>query len=245
MTDSPTPSIEAMLSQFGATERLPLSRIQVIGGRMLHKNWNDIPHVTHNDLLDVGVLEDCRRVLNQREGVAKLTPLPMLMKALAATLSVFPRFKAALDTDGQHIIARDYCHLGFAIDTEKGLLVAVVNDCDTKSIDTIQSDIVELSEKARSKGLSAAEMAGGCFSVSSLGQIGGTSFTPIINTHQVAILGVSRLVEVPERGDDDQIVWRKKLPVSLSYDHRVINGADAGRFLAELQQQFNHMTQSV
>lgn len=216
-------------SAFGEIEQRPLSRIQKLVGSFLGRNWVAIPHVTHNDDADVTGLEARRKAHNERGGV-KLTAVPILVKALADALAVFPQFNASLDPASGMLTLKKYLHVGVAVDTPGGLLVPVIRDCDKKSVEEIATEIIDLSDKARTQGLSMAEMSGGCITLTSLGHIGGTSFTPIINAPEVAILGVTRARLVPVPDEDGGIVWRQMLPLSLSYDHRVINGADAARF---------------
>lgn len=220
---------EADFAAFGEVERKPLSRIQKFVASFLGRNWVAIPHVTHNDDADVTDLEARRKAL-VADGGPKLTPVPLLVKAMADALAKFPQFNASLDPASGELVLKKYVHIGVAVDTPGGLLVPVIRDCDKKSAAEISAEIVALSEKARTKGLSMAEMSGGCITLTSLGHIGGTSFSPIINAPEVAILGVTRARPVPHPAEDGGIVWRQMLPLSLSYDHRVINGADAARF---------------
>ena len=220
-------------AKFGAIEARPLSRIKKISGANLHRNWVMIPHVTNNDEADITELEALRQTLNkenEKSGV-KVTMLAFLIKAVVAALKKFPEFNASLD--GDNLILKQYYHIGFAADTPNGLVVPVIRDADKKGILDIAAETAELAKLARDGKLSPSQMQGGCFSISSLGGIGGTSFTPIINAPEVAILGVSRSAHVP--------VWNGKkfrprlmLPLSLSYDHRVIDGAAAARFNAYL-----------
>lgn len=216
-------------SMFGEVEKQPLNKIQKYVAAHLGRNWVAIPHVTHNDDADITDLETRRKAHNDVTG-ARLTIVPLLVKALAQALGAFPQFNASLDPANGELTLKKYVHVGVAVDTPNGLLVPVIRDCDTKSPGDIAAEIAELSQKARTKGLSMAEMSGGCITLTSLGHIGGTSFTPIVNAPEVAILGVTRARPVPLPGDDGSIVWRQMLPLSLSYDHRVINGADAARF---------------
>lgn len=220
---------EADFAAFGEVEKKPLSRIQKFVAAFLGRNWVAIPHVTHNDDADVTDLE-ARRKARSAEGGPKLTPVPLLVKALADALVKFPQFNASLDPASGQLILKKYVHVGVAVDTPNGLLVPVIRDCDKKSAAEIAVEITALSEKARTKGLSMAEMSGGCITLTSLGHIGGTSFTPIVNAPEVAILGVTRARPVPTPAPDGGIAWRQMLPLSLSYDHRVVNGADAARF---------------
>ncbi|MEE4383155.1 MAG: dihydrolipoyllysine-residue acetyltransferase [Pseudomonadales bacterium] len=226
----PIPAVD--FSRFGEVERQPLSRIMRTGAANLHRSWLNVPHVTQHDEVDVTELEAFRRSLKgeaEQRGT-KLTPLPFLMKAAAAALAEFPRVNGSFDPDGEHYVLKRYCHVGFAVDTPDGLLVPVVRDVDRKGIWTLAEEIADLSERARKQRLKPDEMRGGCFSISSLGAIGGTAFTPIVNAPEVAILGVSRLTRKPV-WDGEGFVPRELLPLSLSYDHRALNGAEAGRFL--------------
>jgi pyruvate dehydrogenase E2 component (dihydrolipoamide acetyltransferase) len=228
----PWPEVD--FASFGAVEIKPLSRIQKLTAGFLTRNWLAIPHVTHNDEADVTALEKLREELKGRAGQPKITPLACQIKAVVAALRAFPQFNASLDASGTQVVYKKYFHIGVAIDTPGGLLVAVIRDCDRKSVGEIAGEVAALSEKARSKGLSMAEMSGGCFTISSLGGIGGTSFTPIINAPEVAILGVCRSQWKPARAADGSLEWRLMMPLSLSYDHRLINGADAARFVRHL-----------
>lgn len=226
-TLAPWPAVD--FSEFGEVERKPLSRIQKFVAAFLGRNWVTIPHVTHNDDADITALEARRKAL-AAEGGAKLTPVPLLVKAMADALAAFPQFNTSLEPASGELIQKKYVHIGVAVDTPSGLLVPVIRDCDRKSAAEIATEILALSDKARTKGLSMAEMSGGCITLTSLGHIGGTSFTPIVNAPEVAILGITRARPVPVPGEDGGVVWRQILPLSLSYDHRVINGADAARF---------------
>jgi pyruvate dehydrogenase E2 component (dihydrolipoamide acetyltransferase) len=217
---------------FGETERVPLSRIQKLGAGYLARNWVAIPHVTHQDEADITALEVLRKRLSEESGV-KVTLLPFLIKAVAAGLERFPNFNASLDADGQSLVLKKYFHVGVAVDTPKGLIVAVLRDCDGKSVVELASEIATMTAKARDKGLPMTDMVGGCMTVSSLGHIGGTSFTPIVNAPEVAILGVTRAQWKPHR-EAEGMGWRMMLPLSLSYDHRVLNGADAARFAVHI-----------
>lgn len=229
-----------VLASYGDTEVVRLTRVQQFTVKAMSANWAAIPHVTHHDLLDVTAMETARARLNTgRDASERLSPLPFLIKASAAVLGRMERFNAAMDEGGDQILIRRYVNVGFAVDTPGGLVVPVIRGCDSASLDEISLAAKTLAEKARSRGLTLGEMSGGCFTISSLGSLGGTGFTPIINAPEVAILGVSRMVETPSRGAEGQVVWRSKLPMSLSYDHRVNNGADAGRFLAALQEELD------
>jgi pyruvate dehydrogenase E2 component (dihydrolipoamide acetyltransferase) len=224
-------------AQFGPTTLEPLSRIQRISGPRLHASWVNIPHVTQFDEADITDLEQLRASLKDRAQAAgvKLTPLAFIMRACVKALQEFPRFNAALDASGANLIVRKYLHMGFAADTPNGLVVPVVRDADRKDIYALARSLGALSEKARAGKLPPADMQGGCFTISSLGGIGGTAFTPIINAPEVAILGVSRSAMRPHY-QDGGFVPRLMLPLSLSYDHRVIDGAMAARFTTFLAQ---------
>ena len=223
----PWPQVD--FTAFGPVDVQPLPRMRKIAAGFLARNWAMIPHVTHQDDADVTRLEERRKQLNEVEPAGKLTLLPFLAKAAAIVLGEFRQFNASLDTASGTVVYKQYCHVGIAVDTPNGLLVPVVRDCDKRSVREIGSDITALSEKARTKGLPLGDMSGGCFTITSLGGIGGTYFTPIINAPEVAILGVCRARWMPQRGAGDAIDWRLMLPLSLSYDHRLINGADAAR----------------
>ena len=220
---------------FGPVETRPLSRVQRISGPRLQASWINIPHVTQFDEADITDLEALRQALKPEaaaQGV-KLTPLAFVVAACVRALQEFPGFNASLDESGQNLIFKKYFNLGFAADTPQGLMVPVIRDADRKDIYAIARDLAALSERARSGKLAAADMQGGCFTVSSLGGIGGTAFTPIINPPEVAILGVSRSVMRPV-WRDGAFVPRLMLPLSLSYDHRVIDGAAGVRFTSGL-----------
>lgn len=219
---------------FGEVERVPILRVQKLGAAYLARNWVSIPHVTHHDEADVSGLDAVRADLALRHPQVKVTPLAFLVKAAVAALRAHPKVNASLDAAAGELVLKRYFHIGIAIDTPMGLLVGVVRDCDRKGITEIASQIASLSIKAREKGLSLAEMSGGCFTISSLGGIGGTGFTPIINAPEVAILGATKSQWKPKRGPEDQMIWRFMMPLSLSYDHRVLNGADAARFVRSL-----------
>ena len=222
-------------SQFGTVELKPLSRVKRISGARLHASWVNLPHVTQFDEADITELEAARVKLKDRaaaQGV-KLTPLAFVLRAVVRVLQKFPQFNASLDASGENLVYKKYLHLGFAADTPNGLLVPVIRDADKKDIYELARALASLSEKARTGKLSGAEMQGGCFTVSSLGGIGGTAFTPIINAPELAILGVSRAAMKPVYRDGT-FLPRMMLPLSLSYDHRVIDGADGARFAAAL-----------
>jgi pyruvate dehydrogenase E2 component (dihydrolipoamide acetyltransferase) len=216
---------------FGPIERRPLSRIQKISGPRLHASWVNLPHVTQFDEADITEMEATRAKLKDEataRGI-KLTPLAFVMRACVQALQAFPHFGASLDAEAGELVMKKYVHVGFAADTPNGLVVPVVRDADRKDVFELARELATLSEKARAGKLAAAEMQGGVFTISSLGGIGGTAFTPIINAPEVAILGVSRASHRPVYVDGT-FVPRLMLPLSLSYDHRVIDGADAVRF---------------
>lgn len=231
-------------SRFGEIETQPLSRIKKISGANLHRNWVMIPHVTNNDKADITDLEEFRKLMNkehEREGV-RFTMLAFLIKAVVTTLKKFPEFNASLD--GENLVLKKYYHIGFAADTPNGLVVPVLRDADKKSIVEIAVEMNELAKSARDGKLSPSQMQGGCFTISSLGGIGGTDFTPIINAPEVAILGVSRSSIEPV-WNGKKFAPRLMLPLSLSYDHRVIDGAAAARFnahLAKLMSDFRRVS---
>jgi len=222
-------------SQFGEIEQKTFSRIKKLSGPALHRSWLHIPHVTQFDDADITDLEDFRKSL-QSEGEkrkVKLTLLAFLMKASVSALKTYPDFNASLSPDKESLILKKYFHLGFAADTPNGLVVPVVRNVDQKSLFDLAGEIGQLSQKARDGKLTPNEMQGGCFTISSLGGVGGTAFTPIINAPEVAILGVSKSQMKPV-WQKDQFVPRLILPLSLSYDHRVIDGAQAARFTTYL-----------
>ena len=234
----PMPEID--FSEFGDIEIQELTRINKLTGKFLHRNWVTVPHVTQFDEADITELEAFRKQLNeenQKEGI-RVTVLAFLMKALVSALKEFPRFNSSLDHTGENLIMKQYVNIGVAMDTPDGLVVPVIRDCDRKSLIELAQELVETSQRARNKKLSPADMQGGCISISSLGGIGGTSFTPIVNAPEVAILGVSRSsikpVYVSDGEGGGEFVPRLMLPLSLSYDHRVIDGADGARFTSYL-----------
>ena len=231
----PWPKVD--FSKFGEVEEKPLSRIQKISGANLARNWAMIPHVTQHDDADITGLEELRKQLNRENEKAgiKLTMLAFLMKASVAALQKYPQFNASLDASGETLVMKKYFHIGFAADTPNGLVVPVVRDCDKKGVIEIAQETSALAKKARDGKLGPADMSGGCFSISSLGGIGGTHFTPIVNAPEVAILGVSRS-EMKPVWDGKEFRPRLVLPLSLSYDHRVIDGAAAARFTTYLGQ---------
>ncbi len=231
----PWPKVD--FSKFGAVEEKPLSRIQKLSGANLHRNWVRIPHVTQFDEADITDLEDFRKEQNalaekKKLGV-KYTPLVFIMKAAAKALEEFPTFNSSLSEDGASLILKKYVHLGIAVDTPNGLVVPVVRDVNKKGIIELSRELQEISLKAREGKLTAADMQGGCFTISSLGGIGGTAFTPIVNAPEVAILGVSKS-DIKPKWDGKAFQPRLMVPLSVSYDHRVIDGALAARFTATL-----------
>jgi len=229
LLDGLAPWPEVDFTEFGPVETRKLTKIQKLVGAFLGRNWVAIPHVTHHDDADITDLEQRRRAHNDSGGT-KLTLVPYLVQALAQGLRAFPQFNASLVPATGSLAMKGYCNVGVAVDTPGGLLVPVLRDCDTRSLEDIADELAIVSAKARTKGLSMAEMSGGCITLTSLGHIGGTGFTPIVNAPEVAILGVTRARVVATPGPDGGTVWRQMLPLSLSYDHRVINGADAARF---------------
>lgn len=220
-------------AKYGAIESKPLSRIQKISGANLHRNWVTIPHVTQFDEADITEMEAFRKQLGAEYAKqnVKITPLAFMLKAVVAALQKFPKFNASLD--GENLVLKQYFHIGVAVDTPDGLMVPVLRDVDKKGIVQLAQELAEISAKARDKKITANDMQGGCFTISSLGGIGGTAFTPIINAPEVAILGVSRSCMKPVY-QDGQFVPRLMLPLSVSYDHRVIDGAAAARFTTYL-----------
>jgi pyruvate dehydrogenase E2 component (dihydrolipoamide acetyltransferase) len=222
-------------AKFGPVETVALSRVRRLSGPYLQASWLNLPHVTQQDEADITALEERRKALKadaERSGV-KLTPLAFIIKACSLVLKEFPDFNSSLTEDGQSLVRKGYYHIGFAADTPQGLVVPVVRDADRKDVVAIAKDLAELSEKARAGKIAATEMQGGTFTVSSLGGIGGTFFTPIVNAPEVAILGVGRAALRPV-WQDGAFVPRLMLPLSLSYDHRVIDGAVGARFATRL-----------
>ena len=236
----PIPTID--FARFGVVETLELSRIRTRGAENLHRSWLNVPHVTQHDEADVTDLEAFRGELKpeaQAKGV-KLTPLAFIVKAVTATLRMFPTFNASIDPELRHLIVKKYYHIGLAVDTPEGLIVPVLRDADQKSVFDLAKDIEALSQKALQAKLAVTDLQGASFTISSLGSIGGTGFTPIINAPEVAILGVSRLTMKPH-WNGSTFEPRRMLPLSLSYDHRAINGAEAGRFVTQLCQTLSDM----
>jgi pyruvate dehydrogenase E2 component (dihydrolipoamide acetyltransferase) len=240
----PWPKVD--FSKFGEVETKPLSKIKKISGANLARNWVMIPHVTQHDDADITDLETLRVALNKENEKAgvKFTMLGFIIKAVVAALKKYPDFNASLDATGDNLVLKKYFHIGFAADTPNGLVVPVLKDADKKGLVDIAKETTALAGKAREGKLGPAEMSGGCFSISSLGGIGGTAFTPIVNAPEVAILGVSKSVIKPV-WDGKTFQPRLVLPLSLSYDHRVIDGASAARFTAFVAQVLGDMRRSL
>ncbi len=230
----PWPKVD--FAKFGAVETQPLSRIKKISGANLARNWAMIPHVTQFEQADISEMEAFRKKMGEENPNQKITPLVFLIKAAVATLKAFPSFNASLDESGENLVYKKYFHIGIAVDTPDGLVVPVIRDADQKGLLQLAAELGEISKKARDKKLGPADMSGGCFSISSLGGIGGTSFTPIINAPEVAIMGVSKS-EMRPIWNGKEFEPRLMLPLSLSYDHRVIDGAEAARFASFFAKQ--------
>jgi pyruvate dehydrogenase E2 component (dihydrolipoamide acetyltransferase) len=229
----PMPEID--FSQWGDIETITLSKINKLTGKFLHRNWVSIPHVTQYDEADITEMEAFRKQMGAelKEQGVKITPLAFIMKAIVAGLKAYPRFNSSLAPNGETLIQKNYYHIGVAVDTPDGLVVPVIRDVDQKNVVTLSQEIRDMAVKARDKKLSPSNMQGGCMSISSLGGIGGTKFTPIINAPEVAILGISRSKMQPE-WNGSEFMPRLMLPLSLSYDHRVIDGAEGARFTTYL-----------
>lgn len=231
----PPPKVD--FSKFGEVEEIPLTRIQKISGPNLHRNWVTIPHVTQFDEADITDVEAFRKEQNalaqKQKSDVKITPLVFIMKAAASALQAYPVFNSSLSESGESLIQKKYIHIGIAVDTPGGLVVPVVRDVDKKGIVELSRELMEISKKARDGKLKAADMQGSCFTISSLGGIGGTAFTPIVNAPDVAILGVSKS-DMKPKWNGSEFIPRLMLPLSLSYDHRVIDGAVAARFSVHL-----------
>ncbi|PLX63826.1 MAG: pyruvate dehydrogenase complex dihydrolipoyllysine-residue acetyltransferase, partial [Vibrio alginolyticus] len=231
----PWPKVD--FSKFGETEVQPLSRIKKISGANLHRNWVMIPHVTQWDNADITALEAFRKEQNaieaKKDTGMKITPLVFIMKAVAKALEAFPAFNSSLSEDGESLILKKYVNVGIAVDTPNGLVVPVFKDVNKKGIYELSEELMAVSKKARAGKLTAADMQGGCFTISSLGGIGGTAFTPIVNAPEVGILGVSKS-EMKPVWNGKEFEPRLQLPLSLSYDHRVIDGAEGARFITYL-----------
>ncbi|WP_052223753.1 2-oxo acid dehydrogenase subunit E2 [Novosphingobium malaysiense] len=218
------------LADYGEVEPIKRTRIQKIVAKTMCTSVTTIPHVTHHDKVDVTGLETYRKSMGKEQ---KVSPLIFIVKAAVDALTDFPDFNASLSPDGEVLVRKKFFNVGIAVDSPLGLLVPVLRDCDTKDLQSLNGELKEMTELARTKGLPLAAMSGGCFTISSLGGIGGTYFTPIISPPEVAILGVTGIQTEPV-WDGEQFVPRKMLPLSLSYDHRVINGADAARFVKRI-----------
>ncbi len=234
----PMPEID--FSQFGDIESQSLSKINKLTGEFLHRSWVTVPHVTQFDEADITEMEAFRKQMSkemEKDGI-KITPLAFIVWAVVASLKAFPRFNSSLDSTGENLILKKYFNIGVAVDTPNGLVVPVIKEADQKSLVEISQEIRELAIKARDKKLKPSEMQGGCFSISSLGGIGGTKFTPIVNTPEVAVLGVSRSKMEPV-WNGSEFEPRLILPLSLSYDHRVIDGADGARFTSHLSKMLS------
>ncbi|WP_334326334.1 dihydrolipoyllysine-residue acetyltransferase, partial [Gilliamella apicola] len=231
----PWPKVD--FSKFGEIESLPLTKIQKVSGANLHRNWVMIPHVTEFDESDITDLEAFRKQQNaeaeKKKLDLKITPLVFIMKAVASALKAYPRFNSSLSEDAQTLIIKKYINIGVAVDTPNGLVVPVFKDVDKKGIVELSRELAEISKKARDGKLTGSDMQGGCFTISSLGGIGTTSFTPIVNAPEVGILGVSRSSMKPI-WNGKEFTPRLMLPLSLSFDHRVIDGADGARFLSHI-----------
>jgi pyruvate dehydrogenase E2 component (dihydrolipoamide acetyltransferase) len=216
-------------SAFGPVESRPLTRMQILVAAAMERSWTSIPHVSHQEEADITGLEALRLRHSEQTGT-KISVLPFLVKAAVAALKQFPNVNASLDGAKKALILKQYYHIGIAIDVPAGLLVPVIRDADKKSIEEIGQEIADLAQLARTKGLPLVKMTGGCFTISSLGAIGGTAFTPIINPPELAIMGVSRSYRKPFEASGGGIEWRTILPFSFSYDHRAVNGSLAGNF---------------
>lgn len=233
---------EVDFSKFGEIERKSLNKIKKLTGKFLSRNWLLVPHVTQFEEADITDLEAFRQ--SQRDKGVKLTPIVFIMKAVVAALKAYPQFNASLSADGNELILKKYFHMGVAVDTPEGLVVPVIRDVNTKGLVELAQELAALSAKAKEGKLLPKEMQGACFTISSLGGIGGTAFTPIVNMPEVAILGVSKsqMKPVYEKG---QFVPRLMLPLSLSYDHRVIDGAEGARFIVYIANLLADMRQLV
>lgn len=237
------PSVPVVdFSQFGETESLPMNKIKKLTGAHVHASWVNVPHVTQFDEADITDMDAFRK--SKKEEAAKLgiklTPIVFVMKAVVAALKAFPHFNASLAPSGDAIILKRYYHIGVAVDTPNGLVVPVIRDVDQKGLYDLSKELVAISEKARTKGLSPTDMQGGCFTISSLGGIGGTAFTPIVNVPEVAILGLSK-AQIKPVFSEGEFKPRLVMPMSLSYDHRVIDGADGARFTGTLAKHLSNI----
>jgi pyruvate dehydrogenase E2 component (dihydrolipoamide acetyltransferase) len=230
---------EIDFSKFGEISIEPLTKIQKISGSNLHRNWVTIPHVTQFDECDISEIENFRQTQNalykKQNKDVKISPIIFVLKAVAKALELYPRFNSSLSSDEQSLIYKKYINIGVAVDTPNGLVVPVIRDVNKKGIEELSVELIEFSKKARKGKLTIADMQGGCFSISSLGGIGGTMFTPIVNAPEVAILGLSKTQMKPVYNGKD-FEPKLMLPLSLSYDHRVIDGADGARFISTISQ---------
>ena len=232
-------------SQFGSIDRIKMTKVQRITAQNMTRSWLNVPHVTQFDHADITDLEVFRKGLKAEAELkgTKVTPLPFMLKACAMALRQYPQFNVSLDNDGEHIVQKYYINIGIAVDTPAGLMVPVIRDVDQKSIWQLAEEVIAMGAKAKDKKLMPADMQGGCFTISSLGGIGGTAFTPIVNTPEVAILGVSK-ADMQPRWDGTEFQPRLMMPLCLSYDHRAVNGADAARFtqyLAKVLGDIRHL----
>ncbi|MFT5699549.1 MAG: pyruvate dehydrogenase E2 component (dihydrolipoamide acetyltransferase) [Desulforhopalus sp.] len=241
----PAPPLEDF-SKYGEVEELVLGRIKKISGPYLHRSWVTIPHVTHFDEADITEIEEFRKDLNStaKEGDVKFSPLIFIAKAVAASLKAFPFFNCSLVPEGDRVILKKFYNIGIAVDTPEGLVVPVVKDVDKKSLTAIAEDVLKLSTSARSGKLGIGDIQGATFTISSLGGIGGTGFTPIVSSPQVAILGLSKSYMKPH-WDGEKFIPRLTLPFSVSYDHRVIDGAEAARFCKTLRMNIEDMKRTL
>ncbi len=222
------PAVPAVdFAKFGPINEVPMNRMRQLGATNLHRSWLNVPHVTQFEEADITEMEAFRKA--QKEQGVKMTPMPFIIKACTTALSRMPQFNASLNATADALVYKEYCHIGFAVDTPNGLLVPVIRDADKMGLQELGAEMAKLAGKAQEKKLSPAEMQGACFTISSLGSVGGTAFTPIVNTPEVAILGVSK-ASIKPVWDGNAFQPRLMLPLSLSYDHRAVNGADAARF---------------
>jgi pyruvate dehydrogenase E2 component (dihydrolipoamide acetyltransferase) len=231
---APVPDID--FSQFGEIEEVPRSKLHKLTAANMQRNWNAVPHVAQFNEIDISDLEEFRASLKgeaERKGV-KMTFLPFLLKACASALAELPQFNVSLHSSGEYLIQKKYIHIGVAVATEAGLVVPVIRDVDTKSLWELAAEVIELSQKAKDRKLSREEMQGACFTISSLGAIGGTGFIPIVNAPEVAILGVAK-TQIKPQFVGGQFVPRQMLPITLSYDHKAVNGVDGGLFVTHLE----------
>jgi pyruvate dehydrogenase E2 component (dihydrolipoamide acetyltransferase) len=229
---------EIDFSRWGEIELQPLGKLRRVSARNLHRAWLTVPHVTQFDEADITELETFReeKQVEARERGLKLTPLGFFLKACAVVLADFPQFNASLDRSGEALVIKKYIHIGIAVDTEQGLVVPVIRNVDQKGLFDLAQELAVVSQKARDRKLRPEDLQGGTFSISSLGGIGGTAFTPLVNAPEVAILGVARAALRPVWDEaSERFVPRRIVPLCLSYDHRVIDGADAARFTTRLK----------